>query len=114
MPTDPPSSQDTPAAPFLARAGSLLGVATLAALLGSVPAAIRVAHEGGGPLRAWMGLGAWAARAMVRAGDTLLTGGILFAAAGGMLALYAGDGVALQSREGSIVVPPVVAFELQH
>ncbi len=44
----------------------------------------------------------------------LLTAGLLFAAAGGLLALYAGEPAARASREGSIVVPPVVAFELQH
>jgi modulator of FtsH protease len=44
----------------------------------------------------------------------LLTVGILFAAAGGMTALYAGAPVAIDARGGSLVVPPVVAFELQH
>jgi modulator of FtsH protease len=48
----------------------------------------------------------------------LLTIGILCAAAGGLVALYAGAPVALPSRAGahggSIVVPPVVAFELEH
>jgi modulator of FtsH protease len=44
----------------------------------------------------------------------LLTAGILFATAGGLAALYAGAPVELASREGNLVVPPVVAFELQH
>jgi len=44
----------------------------------------------------------------------LLTAGILFAAAGGLVALYAGVPVALEARGGSLAVPPLVAFELQH
>ena len=44
----------------------------------------------------------------------LLTAGIGFAIAGGLLALYAGTPVEIVSREGSLSVPPVVAFELQH
>ena len=50
----------------------------------------------------------------VRRVYVLLTLGIFFAAAGGMAALYAGAPVAIGEREGSILVPPVVAFELQH
>jgi modulator of FtsH protease len=44
----------------------------------------------------------------------LLTAGILFAAGGGLVALYAGAPVAISERDASLVVPPVVAFELQH
>jgi modulator of FtsH protease len=50
----------------------------------------------------------------VRRVYSLLTVGILFAAAGGMLALYAGAPVAVETRGASLVVPPVVAFELEH
>jgi choline-sulfatase len=51
---------ESPPAPLLARAGSLLGSATLAGLLGSIPAAVRIAHAGGAPLRAWIALAACA------------------------------------------------------
>jgi modulator of FtsH protease len=44
----------------------------------------------------------------------LLTGGILAAALGGMVALYAGAPVELASRDGAMFVPPAVAFELEH
>ncbi|MGO8998442.1 MAG: Bax inhibitor-1 family protein [Polyangiaceae bacterium] len=44
----------------------------------------------------------------------LLTVGIIVAAVGGLVALYAGAPVALQSREGAMTVPPTVAFELEH
>jgi modulator of FtsH protease len=44
----------------------------------------------------------------------LLTVGILVAALGGLVALYAGAPVELQSRDGAIFVPPTVAFELEH
>lgn len=65
MPSGPPPPDSPPAAPFLARAGSLLGSATLATLLGSVPAAVRVAEAGGAPLRAWVALGACALVPMI-------------------------------------------------
>jgi modulator of FtsH protease len=52
--------------------------------------------------------------AFVRRVYTLLTAGIGFAITGAMLALYAGAPVELSSREGSFLVPPVVAFELEH
>lgn len=44
----------------------------------------------------------------------LLTAGILFAAGGGLVALYAGSPVVFESRGATSAVPPVVAFELQH
>jgi modulator of FtsH protease len=50
----------------------------------------------------------------VRRVYALLTGGIAFAIAGGMVALYAGAPVGLESRTGTLFVPPLVAFELQH
>ncbi len=50
----------------------------------------------------------------VRRVYALLTVGILFAAFGGMVALYAGAPVALASSSGTVLVPPVVAFELEH
>jgi len=65
MPTDSPSpAEEPPRTPLLAQAGSLFGAATLAALLGSVPAAVRVARDGGGVLRAWIGLAACALPAL--------------------------------------------------
>jgi modulator of FtsH protease len=50
----------------------------------------------------------------VRRVYTLLTAGIGFAIAGAMVALYAGEPVGIQSQTGTLDVPPVVAFELQH
>jgi choline-sulfatase len=79
MPTDRPppaepresplggSSETPPPAPLFAQLGSLLGAGTLAALLASGPAAIRVAHDGGGPLRAWIALGACSLLPMIAA-----------------------------------------------
>jgi choline-sulfatase len=68
MPTDRPPPEDRespvtgslnapPAAPLLARVGSLLGAAALAALLASVPAAARVARDES-LVRAWISLAA--------------------------------------------------------
>lgn len=53
---------ETPPAPLLARVGSLLGAASLATLLGAIPAAVRVAHvrPGDSPLEAWIALAACA------------------------------------------------------
>jgi modulator of FtsH protease len=46
---------------------------------------------------------------------SLLTVGMIFAALGAMVALYAGAPVALPAGRGELLsVPPVVAFELQH
>jgi modulator of FtsH protease len=51
----------------------------------------------------------------VRRVYTLLTGGVVTAAAGAMVALYAGEPVAFSARgAGELVVPPTVAFELEH
>jgi modulator of FtsH protease len=50
----------------------------------------------------------------VRRVYTLLTAGIGFAIAGAMVALYAGEPVGVASQTGTLQVPPVVAFELQH
>jgi modulator of FtsH protease len=44
----------------------------------------------------------------------LLTLGIIVAVVGGLVALYAGTPVALGTRDGTVLVPPTVAFELQH
>jgi modulator of FtsH protease len=44
----------------------------------------------------------------------LLTLGIIVAAVGGLVALYAGAPVELQGHDGAIAVPPTVAFELEH
>jgi hypothetical protein len=62
MPTarPPPPQPESPPASLLARLGSLLGAGTLAAVLGSIPATARVAHDAGGPLRAWVALSACA------------------------------------------------------
>jgi choline-sulfatase len=54
-----------PAPPLPAQLASLLGAATIAALLGAVPATVRVAHDGGGPLRAWIGVSASALVPMI-------------------------------------------------
>jgi modulator of FtsH protease len=50
----------------------------------------------------------------VRRVYSLLTAGIGFAIAGAMVALYAGEPVGVPSQTGTLQVPPVVAFELQH
>ena len=65
MPSGPPPPDSPPDPTLLARAGSLLGAGTLAALLGAVPAAVRVAQAGAGPFRAWIALGACALGPMV-------------------------------------------------
>ncbi len=62
---DGSSPGSTPPAPFPARVGSFHGAANLAALLGSVPAATRVAHDGGGALRAWIGVSGCALGPMI-------------------------------------------------
>jgi choline-sulfatase len=66
-PSAPPPEELPPAAPLLARAGSLFGTGTLAALLGAIPAAARAAHDGGGALRAWTALAACAVIPLVGA-----------------------------------------------
>jgi hypothetical protein len=49
-----------PPVPLQTRVGTLFGAATLAALLGSIPATVRVASPAVGFLSAWFGLGACA------------------------------------------------------
>jgi modulator of FtsH protease len=44
----------------------------------------------------------------------LFTGGIFFAIAGALVALYAGNPVVLRSGHETLAVPPLVAFGLQH
>jgi hypothetical protein len=66
MPTAPPPPDDAPpTASLLARTGSLVGAGALAALLGSIPAAARVAPFAGGPVGAWITLGACALGPMI-------------------------------------------------
>jgi hypothetical protein len=67
MPMAHPIPPDDPAPPasLLARAGSLLGTSTLAALVGSIPATTRVAPFANNALGAWIALGASALAPMV-------------------------------------------------
>jgi choline-sulfatase len=59
MPTFPPENAPPPL-PLAVRAGSLLGAGTVAAVLASVPAALRVASESHGAAVAWIALAACA------------------------------------------------------
>jgi hypothetical protein len=60
MPSDPPHlsffPEEDPSAPWLHRAGSVLGAGAVAASLAAVPASLRIAHDASVPL-----LGAWLA-----------------------------------------------------
>jgi hypothetical protein len=86
MPSSHPAPDD-PArgASFAARAGSLLGVSALAAMLASVPAAVRVGPDAGG---GW--LGAWLALAACSLPATAVAIGLVRGAREGVRAL-AGD-----------------------
>jgi modulator of FtsH protease len=44
----------------------------------------------------------------------LFTGGIAFAIAGGLFALYAGEPVRTEVPGGIVAIPPIVAFAVQH
>jgi modulator of FtsH protease len=69
---------------------------------------------GAPPARGLAGVSSAAVLPFVRRVYSLLTVGMIFAALGAIVALYSGAPVTVASDRGSLAVPPVVAFELEH